>query len=37
MEAALTSALPELLTLSVHAQMNQMGDPVLLVSFVSIT
>lgn len=37
MEAALTSALPELLTLSVHAQMNRMGDPVLLVSFVSIT
>lgn len=37
MEAALTSALPGLLTLSVPVQMNQMGGPVLLVSFVSIT
>lgn len=36
MEAALTSALPGLLTLFVRVQMNQMGGPVLLVSFVSI-
>lgn len=32
MEAALTSALPGLLTSSAHARMNQMGGPVLLVS-----
>lgn len=37
MEAALTSALPGLLTLSAHVRMNQMGGPVLLVSLLSVT
>lgn len=37
MEAALTSALPGLLTLSAHVRMNQMGVPVLLVSLLSVT
>jgi len=37
MEAALTSALPGLLTLSARVQMNQMGGPVLLVSLLSVT
>lgn len=36
MEAALTSALPGLLTLSAHVQMNQMGGPVLLVSLLGV-
>lgn len=37
MEAALISALPGLLTLSVRVRMNQMGGPVLLVSLLSVT
>lgn len=37
MEAALTSVLPGLLTLSAHVRMNQMGGPVLLVSLLSVT
>lgn len=37
MEAALTSALPGLLTLSVRVRMNQMGGPVLRVSLLSVT
>ena len=37
MEAALTSALPGLLTLSARVRMNQMGGPVLLVSLLSVT
>lgn len=37
MEAALTSALPGLLTLSARVQMNQMGGPVLLVSLLGVT
>lgn len=37
MEAALTSALPGLLTLSARVRMNQMGGPVLRVSLLSVT
>lgn len=37
MEAALISALPGLLTLSVRVRMNQMGGPVLPVSLLSVT
>lgn len=37
MEAALTSALPGLLTLSARVRMSQMGGPVLRVSLLSVT